>query len=162
MIADIVEAWARAEKRGLRPLRFVESCSAPDCDRDATTAGLCRTHHLQKQRGQPLRPIRLRRHEVRMGSLRLPHETARALKNAARAAGLPVSEVLRQRLQAGLRDVVLLATRPAVSRERTVRLGALPMPAALAERLNAAAQELGLPASEVIRRAVEVSLARGV
>jgi hypothetical protein len=154
VIADIVEAWARAEERGAHPLRFADVCRASDCDRTATTAGLCRTHYLQKQRGQPLRRIRPKQQEVRMGPLRLSEESARALRKAAAASGLPLAEVLRRRLHAGLQDVAALANKLPTRGGRTVRLGALPMPAALAERLNVAAQELGLPASEVIRRAV--------
>ena len=90
-----------------------------------------------------------------MGSLRLPEDTARALRQAADASGLPLTEVLRQRLEVVLQNLEALAGRPATSARRMVRLGALPMPAALAERLNVAAQELGLPVSEVIRRALQ-------
>jgi hypothetical protein len=154
MIADIVEAWAREKQEGRSALRLDETCRAPGCDRPARASGLCRTHRLQLERRQALTPIRPRQQEVRMGSLRLPEATVRALRKAAEASRVPLTEVLRQRLHAGLHDIAALANRPPTPAGRTVRLGALPMPAALAERLNVAAQELGLSASEVIRRAL--------
>jgi len=64
-------------------------------------------------------------------------------------------------LASGLEDAMALAARvPARGREG-LRLGMLRLPAETAQRLNLVAQELGIASSEVIRRAVEVSLSRG-
>jgi hypothetical protein len=90
-----------------------------------------------------------------MGSLRLSEESATALRKAAAASGLPLAEVLRRRLHAGLRDVTALANKLPTPTGRTVRLGALPMPEALAERLSVVAQELAVSVAEVVRRALE-------
>jgi hypothetical protein len=154
LIGDLIEAWAREKQAGRDGLRLDEPCRGPGCNRPAGTSGLCRTHQLQLERGQSLRPIRPKQHEVRMGSLRLPEDTARSLRKAAAASGLPLTEVLRQRLRAGLESVGALASTPPKPAGRTVRLGALPMPAALAERLNVTAQELGVSSAELVRRAL--------
>jgi len=51
---------------------------------------------------------------------------------------------------------------PPPAAARGLRLGMLRLPAETARRLNLVAQELGIASSEVIRRAVEVSLSPGV
>jgi len=111
-------------------------------------------HRRQEERGEALRPIRLRKHDLRLGSVRLPAPAAKRLRRQAKRAGIPFAEALRRAIGAGLLHPQRLADLDS-KRTPTVRLGALPMPAALAERLNVAAQQLGLPASEVIRRALE-------
>jgi hypothetical protein len=89
-----------------------------------------------------------------MGSLRLPEKTVRALRSAARASGLPLAEVLRRKLRAALDDAArLAAVSEAIEPGHIVRLGALPMPANLAQRLTLVAQELGISVAEVVRRA---------
>jgi len=82
MLAEIVEAWARARKNGA-PSRIVTVCLGPDCERPAQASGLCRTHGLQELRGQPLRPIRPKQQEIRMGSLRLPAQAVQRLRRQA-------------------------------------------------------------------------------
>ena len=49
------------------------ACTAPDCTRDATAHGLCRSHYQQRRRGHPLTPLRERPADplVRV-SLRVP------------------------------------------------------------------------------------------
>jgi predicted DNA-binding protein len=161
MLAEIVEAWARAGVNGA-PSRIVTVGQAPSCDRPAGVSGLCRTHRIQEQRGQPLRPIRPKQQEVRMGSLRLPAATAKRLRATARASGLTFNEALRQALAAGLDYVPgLAALEPASRGGETVRLGVLGLPRELAERLNVMAQGFGLPVSEVVRRALRFVTGQG-
>jgi predicted DNA-binding protein len=94
-----------------------------------------------------------------MGSVRLPASVARRLQIEARRGGMSFADALRMALGAALRRPERLAQFEALGhRAGTVRLGALPMPAELAEWLNVLAQELGVPVNEVIRRAVEVSV----
>jgi len=100
--------------------------------------------------------------QVQMGSLRLPAELARRLRTAAKTTGRTVPDLIRRALASGLEDSAALAgRRPARGREG-LRLGMLRLPAETAQRLNRVAQELGIASSEVIRRAVEVSLSAGV
>ena len=117
ILAEIVEAWARARVNRAPP-RIVTVCRGPDCERPAGVSGLCRTHQLQEQRGQPLRPIRPRQQEVRMGSLRLPGTVAKRLRARARTSGVAFNEALRQALAAGLEDTSRLARLGPVRRER--------------------------------------------
>ena len=71
--------------------------------------------------------------------------------------GLTFNEAPRRAPAAELENVPRLARLGAVRREgETVRLGALGLPAELAERLNAAAQALGVPVAEVVRRAIHL------
>jgi hypothetical protein len=39
---------------------FVSTCSGPSCDRVALAHGLCEGHRKQRQRGEPLTPLRPR------------------------------------------------------------------------------------------------------
>jgi predicted DNA-binding protein len=96
-----------------------------------------------------------------MGSLRLPGGAGETAPSGREATGRTVPDLIRRALAAGLEDSAALAARvPARGREG-LRLGMLRLPAETAQRLNRVAQELGIASSEVIRRAVEVSLSLG-
>ncbi len=97
-----------------------------------------------------------------MGSLRLSAGLARRLRAAAKTTGRTVPDLIRRALASGLEDSGALATRVAAHGPEGLRLGMLRLPAETAQRLNRVAQELGIASSEVIRRAVELSLSPGV
>jgi predicted DNA-binding protein len=158
MVAEIVEAWARARAEAT-PSRRLTVCTVAGCERPVRARALCTAHYQQADAGKPLKPAWERLDApVKMGSLRLPAEVAARLKKHAERAGLTVSEAIRRALGAALADVPRLATGKAPDRGRqSSRLGVLRLPADLAERLNVVAQELGLSVAEVVRRAVEAS-----
>ncbi len=95
-----------------------------------------------------------------MGSLRLPTDAARRLRASAKRSGATFADLLRRALQEALKDTSRLAVTASRPSGSTVRLGALPMPAELAQALNVAAQELGVSVAEVVRRALESSASR--
>lgn len=161
LLAAIVETWAQA-RADAPPSRRLTVCRAPGCERAVYARGLCRPHEIQERKGQPLRPIQNREQEVRMGSLRLPVESARRLRMAAEASGLTFAEALRRALAAALEDTPRLADLGQSKRGgETVRLVGLRLSAELAERLSVVAQEFGLPVSEVIRRGPRCASGRG-
>jgi hypothetical protein len=100
-----------------------------------------------------LRAIQPRREDLRLGSVRLPAAAAQALRRRAESEGLSFSEGLRRALTQALRAPARLAS-AAPTNGATVRIGGLPMPAALAERLTAAAAELGVSMNELVLRSV--------
>jgi predicted DNA-binding protein len=159
VVAELVEAWAQAQLGPPAPA----SCRVEGCGRVAFARGLCRPHSIQERRGQRLRPVLEHIPEqVQMGFLRLPAELARRLRMAAKTTGRTVPDLIRRALAAGLEDSAALAARVATQGPEGLRLGMLRLPADTAQRLNRVAQELGLASSEVIRRAVEMSLSLGV
>jgi hypothetical protein len=146
MLAEIVEAWARGT--GLNTV-----CTAPRCSRAGTTSGFCRAHHLQRKRGRPLTAIRPKQHETRLGSLRLSAAAVRRLRREAGRDGTTLADAIRRTLETALVSPQGLA-RTKAHPGPTTRLGALPMPAALAARLTEAAEGLGVSVAEVVRRAI--------
>ena len=159
VVAELVEAWAQAQLGTPAPAR----CRVEGCGRPAFSGGLCRPHSIQERRGQQLRPVLERVPEpVQMGSLRLPAALAKRLRNAAKATGRTVPDLIRRALTSGLEDSGALAARAPAHGPEGLRLGMLRLPAETAQQVNRVAQELGIASSEVIRRAVEVSLSLGV
>jgi hypothetical protein len=57
----------------------METCTGPECEREAVAEGLCPTHYKQRQRGRPLTPIRERGNPLVHFATRLPQETIDAL-----------------------------------------------------------------------------------
>jgi hypothetical protein len=122
----------------------------PDELRSQTTHSLTRAARWRE---------RCARMELGQGPTRTNPERLRA---TARASGPTFNEGLPQALAAGLDDVPRLAALGPASRGgETVRLGVLGLPAEMAERLNVVAQELGLPVTEVIRRALRFVTRQG-
>jgi predicted DNA-binding protein len=159
VVAELVEAWAQAQLGPPAPA----SCRVEGCGRVVFARGLCRPHSIQERRGQRLRPVLEHIPEqVQVGSLRLPAGLARRLRAAAKATGRTVPDLIRRALASGLEDSVALAARAPARGREGLRLGMLRLPAGTAQRLNLVAQELGIASSDVIRRAVEVSLSPGV
>jgi len=164
LLAEIVEAWAKAREAGARPWRLASTCRAPGCERPVYARGLCRPHSIQERRGQALRPVRNHVQEKRIGSVRLPAQVVGQLRRAAEGAGLTVAGAIRYALDAGLRRPAELAKPRVAGRGPAavgpvMRLGSLAMPASLAKRLHRASRQFAIPSAEVIRRAVELWLA---
>ncbi len=73
-------------------------CKA-DCDREATTHGLCNAHALQQARGQELKPLRKRRsadERFEVVSTRVRTSQLVDLKIEADRSGLSVYDLLAQ------------------------------------------------------------------
>jgi predicted DNA-binding protein len=153
VMADVIEAWAAAKRNGGPTLTVPETCGGPGCARPAGASGLCRTHQLQARRGKHLLPIRPKQHETRLGSIRLPASAVARLRRQARRQGSTLAEAVRVALDGALSNPERLG-RPTTHQGPTIRLGALPMPAELAQRLTEAAGALGVSVAEVVRRAI--------
>jgi predicted DNA-binding protein len=154
-MGDIIESWAKA-RAGAAASRRLTVCRLDGCERGVTARGLCGAHYQQARVGKPLRQAWERMEDtVTMGSLRLTEALARQLRLSAERSGRTVSELIRRTLVHALGDLSsLAAAENQVRPGATARIGALRLPAALAERLTISAQQLGLPVSEVIRRAL--------
>jgi predicted DNA-binding protein len=157
LLAEIIETWALG---GGKRDPGVSVCRVHGCGRPVSSKGLCRSHYLHTRQGKPLRPIRERvAEQVIMGSLRLPMPLYEQLRGNAELAGLPVTEALRRAVGSALEEATALAAvAPAKPSARTFRMGQLRLPASVAQRLNVVAQELGMPVSEIIRRALVLRL----
>ena len=104
-MGEVIDQWARALKSGAWPRNSLAPCAFPGCPRPLYVRGLCRTHHAQRERGQELTPIRaLGPSEAfaAFGHLRLPVELSKRLRRTAASRGIPVAELVRQVLEAGL------------------------------------------------------------
>ena len=58
-IKDDIAAYGEA--RGIKKPVPGPGCSFEGCDRDKYGKGLCKAHHMQKQRGSELKPITVRK-----------------------------------------------------------------------------------------------------
>lgn len=65
-------ATATKKKPTGKKLEVIPTCSFRECDRPATTRGLCHAHAMQSYRSGKLRPLRERRNEP---SVKLPGMT---------------------------------------------------------------------------------------
>ena len=105
LMGQVIDQWARALKSGAWPRNSLAPCAFPGCPRPLYVRGLCRTHHAQRERGQELTPIRAQgpgEAFAAFGHLRLPAELSRRLRRTAASRGIPVAELVRQVLEAGL------------------------------------------------------------
>jgi hypothetical protein len=105
LMADVIDRWCRAIVTGGWPRNSLAPCAYPGCDRPLYQRALCRTHHWQRQHGKELTSIRpYGPGDVfeAFGHLRLTPELAKRLKATAASRRVPVAELVRQLLEAGL------------------------------------------------------------
>ena len=104
-MSEVIDQWAKALKRGAWPRNSLAPCAFPGCPRPLFVRGLCRTHHARRQRGAELTPIRSQAAATGLGEfghLRLTPTLLKRLRRTAASRGIPVAEVVRQVLEAGL------------------------------------------------------------
>jgi len=105
MMSEVINQWSKALKSGAWPRNSLAPCAFPGCPRPLYFRGLCRTHHWQRQHGKELTPIRPRGSATgfaAVGHLRMTRELSKRLRRTAASRGIPVAELVRQVLEAGL------------------------------------------------------------
>jgi hypothetical protein len=105
LMADVIDRWCKSIATGGWPRNSLAPCAYPGCERPLYYRALCRTHHWQRQHGKELTPIRpYGPGDVfeAFGHLRLTPELAKRLKASAKSRRVPVAELVRQLLDAGL------------------------------------------------------------
>jgi hypothetical protein len=104
-MADVVARWCKAIASGGWPRNSLAPCAYPGCERPLYYRALCRTHHWQRQHGKELTRIRAYgpAEEIdAFGHLRLTPELSKRLRRTAASRRIPVAELVRQLLEAGL------------------------------------------------------------
>lgn len=74
--------------------RSFAPCSFPGCGKRVAWGDLCAAHQQQKARGQELKPIRVRRGGVRLPSIMVSVDCAKALEGRGPTIYLAAREVL--------------------------------------------------------------------